>query len=140
MTNIHPGTIEQVYKCASINLSPNTVGQVALSCLINPPKPGDESFERDAAEKASELASLKRRAQLVTDAFNKMEGVTCNFTEGAMYAFPRVRACGRPAGRQAVQPPRYVLCVCGRRGGAAVPWAVHRLRVAALPLWRVAGH
>ena len=41
MTNIHPGTIEEVYKCASINLSPNTVGQVALSCLVNPPKPGE---------------------------------------------------------------------------------------------------
>lgn len=40
MTNIHPGAIEEVYKCASINLSPNTIGQVALSCLVNPPKPG----------------------------------------------------------------------------------------------------
>eukprot|EP00983_Pelagomonas_calceolata_P096732 1158164-Pelagomonas_calceolata.AAC.5 len=28
MTNIHPGTIEEVYKCASINLCPNTMGQV----------------------------------------------------------------------------------------------------------------
>ncbi len=28
MTNIHPGTIDEIYKCASINLSPNTSGQV----------------------------------------------------------------------------------------------------------------
>ncbi len=28
MTNIHPGTVEEVYKCASINLCPNTMGQV----------------------------------------------------------------------------------------------------------------
>ena len=27
-TNIHPGTIDQIYKIASINLSPNTTGQV----------------------------------------------------------------------------------------------------------------
>ena len=27
-TNIHPGTIEQIYKIASVNLSPNTTGQV----------------------------------------------------------------------------------------------------------------
>ena len=27
-TNIHPGTINQIYKIASINLSPNTTGQV----------------------------------------------------------------------------------------------------------------
>ncbi len=41
MTNIHPGAIEEVYKCASINLSPNTMGQIALSCLVSPPKPGE---------------------------------------------------------------------------------------------------
>jgi hypothetical protein len=35
MTNIHPGTIEQIYKCASINLCPNTIGQV--SCLATHP-------------------------------------------------------------------------------------------------------
>ena len=28
MTNIHPGSVEEVYKVASINLCPNTVGQV----------------------------------------------------------------------------------------------------------------
>jgi glutamate--glyoxylate aminotransferase len=26
----------------------------------------------------------------MTDAFNSLDGVTCNFTEGAMYAFPRL--------------------------------------------------
>lgn len=41
MVNIHPGTIEEMYKIASINLSPGTVGQVAMSCLVNPPKPGE---------------------------------------------------------------------------------------------------
>jgi hypothetical protein len=32
-----------------------------------------------------------RRAHMVTDGFNKLDGVTCNFTEGAMYSFPQVR-------------------------------------------------
>jgi len=36
------------------------------------------------------LASLRRRAHIMTDAFNSLEGVTCNFTEGAMYSFPRL--------------------------------------------------
>ncbi|GFH11184.1 alanine aminotransferase, partial [Haematococcus lacustris] len=27
MSNIHPGALEQIYKCASINLCPNTIGQ-----------------------------------------------------------------------------------------------------------------
>ncbi|KAG1680369.1 hypothetical protein FOA52_015460 [Chlamydomonas sp. UWO 241] len=90
LTNILPGAIEEVYKCASINLSPNTMGQVALSIMLNPPKPGDESHDQYMAEKAAELTSLRRRAHMVTDGFNSLEGVTCNFTEGAMYSFPRI--------------------------------------------------
>ena len=123
-TNIHPGTIEQIYKIASVNLSPNTTGQVlALVCrtswgtsaglvgsptcpplptccmgaqagaalMVNPPKPGDPSYEQHKAEEESIIASLRRRAQMVTDGFNACEGVTCNFTEGAMYSFPKLQ-------------------------------------------------
>jgi aspartate/methionine/tyrosine aminotransferase len=99
LTNIHPGSMEEMYKIASINLSPNTIGQVAMSCLVNPPKPGDESYALWDKERLAELGSLRRRAHMVTDAFNALENVTCNFTEGAMYAFPQVRASARlPAG------------------------------------------
>lgn len=42
-------------------------------------------------ERETELASLRRRAHMVTDGFNQLEDVTCNFTEGAMYSFPQVR-------------------------------------------------
>jgi glutamate--glyoxylate aminotransferase len=34
MTNIHPGAVDEIYKCASINLSPNTMGQVGLGTKI----------------------------------------------------------------------------------------------------------
>lgn len=90
-TNFHPGTIDEMYKIASVNLSPNTVGQVMMALMCNPPKPGDESYESYTKEMENGLASLRRRAHLMTDAFNSLEGVSCNFTEGAMYSFPRIR-------------------------------------------------
>lgn len=34
LLNIHPGTIEEMYKIASINLSPNTMGQVLMQPVI----------------------------------------------------------------------------------------------------------
>lgn len=40
-TNIHPGTVDQIYKIASINLSPNTTGQVLNDCLSS----GTSSFK-----------------------------------------------------------------------------------------------
>ncbi len=34
---------------------------------------------------------MKEKAKLVTDLFNKIEGVKCNPVQGAMYAFPQIR-------------------------------------------------
>lgn len=90
LTNFHPGTIDELYKSVSINLSPNTVGQLTMSLMVNPPKPGDESYELWKKEHDEGLASLRRRAHAMTDGFNALEGVTCTFTEGAMYSFPRL--------------------------------------------------
>ena len=90
LTNFHPGTVDEMYKMVSINLAPNTVGQATMSLMVNPPQPGDESYESYKAEMDEGLESLKRRAHVMTDAFNSLEGVTCNFTEGAMYSFPRL--------------------------------------------------
>ena len=37
------------------------------------------------------LGQLKEKANLVTQTFNSIEGVSCNVVQGAMYAFPNVK-------------------------------------------------
>ena len=37
------------------------------------------------------LGQLKQKAEMVSDTFNSMEGITCNAVMGSMYAFPNVR-------------------------------------------------
>eukprot|EP00026_Physarum_polycephalum_P007577 Phypoly_transcript_07640.p1 GENE.Phypoly_transcript_07640~~Phypoly_transcript_07640.p1 ORF type:complete len:523 (+),score=81.19 Phypoly_transcript_07640:158-1570(+) len=81
---------EQVYKLASIGLCPNLVGQIVVDVMVNPPKPGDESYELYKQERDAILSSLKRRALLLTNALNKLPGMSCNPAEGAMYAFPQI--------------------------------------------------
>lgn len=56
--------------------------QVSLGLMVNPPKQGDASYAQFRNEKDSLLNSLKRRARLMTDAFNALEGVSCQETEG----------------------------------------------------------
>ena len=58
--------------------------------MVNPPKKGDPSYEQHQAESEGIIASMRRRARMMTDGFNACEGVTCNYTEGAMYSFPRL--------------------------------------------------
>ena len=65
-------------------------GQVALGMMVNPPRPGDPSYPLFKSEKEALIESLRRRARLITDAFNNMEGVVCQETDGAMYSFPKI--------------------------------------------------
>ncbi|GLT46190.1 hypothetical protein SLA2020_199640 [Shorea laevis] len=81
---------EQIYKMASLNLCANTTGQILASLVMSPPKVGDESYESYCAERDGILSSLARRAKMLEDAFNNLEGMTCNKAEGAMYVFPRI--------------------------------------------------
>ncbi|GAV86546.1 Aminotran_1_2 domain-containing protein [Cephalotus follicularis] len=81
---------EQMYKVASVNSCSNIAGQILASLVMSPPKVGDESYESYCAERDGILSSLARRAKILEDAFNKLEGVSCNKAEGAMYLFPRI--------------------------------------------------
>lgn len=89
LTNIDPAVVAQMYKLASINLSPNVTGQIAMGVLTNPPKVGDPSHAQWEAERAAVIESLGRRARQITEAFNRLPGVTC-VDAGALYAFPSV--------------------------------------------------
>ena len=62
-----------------------------MDVVVNPPQPGEESYESFKAQRDAVLASLAERAKLVADTFNSIEGFTCNTVQGAMYAFPQVR-------------------------------------------------
>ncbi|XWS22636.1 hypothetical protein CRYUN_Cryun29cG0053300 [Craigia yunnanensis] len=90
MTNIPPQTVDEIYKMASISLSPNVPAQIFMGLMVNPLKPGDISYKQYLRESKGILESLRRRARLMTDGFNSCKNVVCNFTEGAMYSFPQI--------------------------------------------------
>ena len=79
-----------IYKISSLALCSNTIGQVAMGCMVNPPAEGDESYTTYITEKNNILDSLKRRATKLNDALNQLEGVNCNQASGAMYCFPNI--------------------------------------------------
>lgn len=88
--NMLPEVVEELYKISSVNLCPNLPGQFATALMVDPPKPGDISHELFDRERSERVESLKRRARMLSDAFNRLDGVSCQPTEGAMYAFPRI--------------------------------------------------
>lgn len=81
---------EIIFKLASINLCSVVSGQALMELMINPPQPGDESFELYNQETSSIHQDLQSRSQLLFEAFQKMDYVSCNKPMGAMYLFPKL--------------------------------------------------
>lgn len=90
MTGIDQEVKDEFYKMVSVNLCPNIIGQLMMGLMVNPPKKGDDSFPGYQKERDDIISSLSRRSRLVTEELNKLEGVTCNESEGALYAFPKI--------------------------------------------------
>jgi aspartate/methionine/tyrosine aminotransferase len=90
-TNIDEEVKTQLYKCASVLLCPNTAGQILMEVMVNPPKLGDESYELYIKERDDIYNSLKRRAIKLTKFLDSLEGISCNRSQGAMYAFPQIK-------------------------------------------------
>lgn len=89
--NICPEVRAHFLKSLSAQLCPTTVGQAAIDCVVNTPRPGEPSYEQFNKEKTAVLDSLKIRAELVANTFNSFEGFSCNPVQGAMYAFPQFK-------------------------------------------------
>lgn len=121
---VDPAVRDQLYKLASVNLCPNVDGQLMVDLMVNPPQQGDESYEQYVAERDAILQSLGRRAKLVAEALNGLEGVSCQECEGAMYAFPQITLPPRAieeAQKRGVAPDQlYVLELLDQTGVVCV--------------------
>lgn len=94
-------------KSLSAQLCPTTIGQACIDCVVNPPRPGEPSYELFMKEKNGVLQSLKERAEMVATTFNSIEGFSCNPVQGAMYAFPQFKLPSKAieAAKKAGQTP-----------------------------------
>ncbi|QLQ82430.1 hypothetical protein HG537_0H01920 [Torulaspora globosa] len=79
-----------VLKLASISLCSVVTGQALVDLMVSPPKPGDESYETDRLERETIHNELDRRASLLHEVFNSLEGIECQKPQGAMYLFPKL--------------------------------------------------
>uniref|UniRef100_A0A2P2MNB9 alanine transaminase n=2 Tax=Rhizophora mucronata TaxID=61149 RepID=A0A2P2MNB9_RHIMU len=51
MTNIPLQTVDEIYKVASVSLSPNVPAQIFMGLMVNPPKPRDISYGKFVRER-----------------------------------------------------------------------------------------
>lgn len=105
--NLNPDVKAMYLKMISAKLCPTTLGQAVMECVVNPPKPGEPSYDQFILEKKGVLGSLANRAKMVADMFNSVPGMSCNTVQGAMYAFPQIKLPAKAiaAAKEAGQAP-----------------------------------
>jgi len=123
--NLDNDVMAQLYKLFSLSLCANTVGQAIMAAQLTPPKPFDPSYAQYEKERSAIFDSLKRKAKLVSEKLNTVEGYSCQPVEGAMYAFPRFELPDKAiaAADEEGQKPDlfYCLRLLERTGVVAVP-------------------
>jgi len=92
--NLAPEVKDQMYKLASISLCSNVLGQALMASVVTLPPLGGPSRAPFDEERAEIASALKRKAKMVTERLNGIEGISCQPIEGAMYAFPKVTIKG----------------------------------------------
>jgi alanine transaminase len=90
LVGIDPAVKDQIYKLASSTLCAPVTGQLMTSLMCRGPSPGDVSYASHEAEKKAIFESLKKRAKIVGDGLNAIDGFSCRSPSGAMYCFPSV--------------------------------------------------
>lgn len=85
--NIPDDVFAQFVKFQSINLCANVIGQIATYLMVTPPSIGDASYTQYIAEKTAILDDLRDKSIILGNELNKIDGISVNIPEGAMYAF-----------------------------------------------------
>ncbi|XP_044225228.1 alanine aminotransferase 2-like isoform X1 [Thunnus albacares] len=80
----------QLTKLVSVRLCPPVPGQALMDLVVNPPQPGEPSYNNFIKERTATLSALAEKATLTEQVLNTVPGISCNPVQGAMYSFPRI--------------------------------------------------
>jgi aspartate/methionine/tyrosine aminotransferase len=66
------------------------VGQLTTYLVVSPPQKGDDSYEQFVKERDGILSDLKTKAEILGRELNKIEGLSIDIPQGALYAFVKL--------------------------------------------------
>ncbi|KZT59265.1 PLP-dependent transferase [Calocera cornea HHB12733] len=115
----------QIYKMASVGLCPPVQGQIAVDCLVRPPKPGDESYPLYEKESTTIARALKERTETMVSKLNALPGISCQPSTGALYVYPRLylpQRAKEEAKKRGQEPDEYYAeCLLDETGICVTP-------------------
>ncbi|KDQ54177.1 hypothetical protein JAAARDRAFT_196915 [Jaapia argillacea MUCL 33604] len=89
-TNISDEILALIYKMVSVGLCPPLLGQIGVDCMVRPPKEGSESYPLWKQETDTIHRALAQRTGIMAERLNKLPGVKCVNSPGALYLYPQL--------------------------------------------------
>jgi alanine transaminase len=124
-TNIPEDIIALIYKMVSVGLCPPLAGQIGVDSMVRPPKQGDESYPLWKKETDAIHQALAERTRVMAERLNKLPGVSCVHSPGALYLYPKLElpdAAVEAAQKAGKKPDNfYALRLLDRTGICVVP-------------------
>ncbi|XP_068175169.1 alanine aminotransferase 2-like [Antennarius striatus] len=90
VVNLDPAVCYQLKKLQWGN-SPPTTPQLCLEVMVNPPSPGDPSYETYAQEILHIQTTLSQNARRACSFLNDLAGMSCQPAMAGVFLYPRVR-------------------------------------------------
>lgn len=88
--NVPDDVLAEFIKLQSISLCSNTIGQLTTYLVVTPPQKGDDSYDLFIKERDGILSDLKTKAGILGRELNKIEGLSIDIPQGALYAFVKL--------------------------------------------------
>jgi alanine transaminase len=124
-TNFPDEILALIYKMASVGLCPPLSGQIGVDSMVRPPKPGQESYPLWKKETDTIHAALAERTGIMAERLNKLPGVSCVDSPGALYLYPQLKLPAKAieAAKKAGKEPDafYALELLDQTGICVVP-------------------
>ncbi|XP_049911240.1 alanine aminotransferase 2-like [Epinephelus moara] len=88
MVNMDPEVRHVVNIMLDTDICAPVIGQLALDVMVNPPKPGDPSYDTYTQEIVITQATLSQNAQRAQEFLNDLPGMSCQPVMGGIYLYP----------------------------------------------------
>uniref|UniRef100_A0A3Q3EED0 alanine transaminase n=1 Tax=Labrus bergylta TaxID=56723 RepID=A0A3Q3EED0_9LABR len=91
LINIDPEVKHFVDTCLCTDICAPVTGQLALHIMVNPPTPGDPSYDAYTQIMKENQATLSQNAQRAQEFLNDLPGMSCEPAMGGIYLYPCLR-------------------------------------------------
>ncbi|XP_067368563.1 alanine aminotransferase 1-like [Channa argus] len=88
--NVDPEVMRVIDTALCIDINTPITGQLALEVMVNPPKPGEPSYDTFTQEMLLVQATLSQNAQRAWQFLNDLPGMSCQPAMGGIYLYPRL--------------------------------------------------